>query len=157
MNVYIFRHAKADFGAEGKKEDPPLSSEGANDVAEVVRLANARLGFSPTAIVSSPLVRAKQTAELARGKLGLKTKAMVDECLYGDKMPSDVFTFLSGFGAKDNVVLVSHMPLIHELLYEMIGGRAEIELTNGSIAGVEFSGKAAKGKGKLTWLIHPPT
>jgi len=47
------------------------------------------------------------------------------------------------------------MPLIFELLYELIGGRGEVELLNGSIAEIEFRKRAQAGKGKLVWLIQP--
>jgi len=120
----------------------------------VVELASERFGFKPTVIVSSPVLRAKQTAELARKKLGLK-KVIEDGCLYGDRDPAEVLKFLSGFKKDDGVVLVSHMPLIFELLYSMTGGRFEVELLNGSIAAVKFKGKATEGKGTLTWLIQP--
>ncbi|MDG6968620.1 MAG: histidine phosphatase family protein, partial [Nitrososphaerota archaeon] len=119
MQVYIFRHARADFGS--KNEDPPISEEGEAEASKVIELASQRLGFRPTAIVSSPVLRAKQTAEIAKKKLGLSSY-MVDECLYGDAEPADVLKFLSTFKKDARVALVSHMPLIFELLYAMIGG-----------------------------------
>jgi phosphohistidine phosphatase SixA len=152
MEVYIFRHARADFRSEDK--DPPISDQGSSETGRVVGLANERFGFKPTALVSSPLLRAKQTAELTRKQLGLKP-ILVDKCLYGDSEPVGVLKFLSKYKKEDRVALVSHMPLIFELLYTFIGGRAEVELFNGSIAAVSFKGKAADGKGKLLWLIQP--
>ena len=152
MQVYIFRHAKANFSSADR--DPPVSPEGSAEAKKIMDLAKRGLGFRPTVIVSSPVLRAKQTAELARKQLLVK-KAVVDDCLYGDASPADVIRFLSRFKESDRVVLVSHMPLIHELLYALVGGRGEVELLNGSIAAVSFKGKAAAGKGKLTWLVQP--
>jgi phosphohistidine phosphatase len=155
MNVYIFRHAMADFGKKPHKDDPPLSKEGITDAHVVVKLATDNLGFRPNVIASSPLLRAKQTAEIASEDVGLKEGFTVDECLYGDRDPVEVIAFLAKLDKTDNVVLVSHMPLVSELLREMIGGRAEIEQRNGSIACIGFKGKAAKGKGTLVWLVQP--
>jgi phosphohistidine phosphatase SixA len=152
MDVYIFRHARADFT---DTDDPPISEQGVSEAARVIELASERFGFKPTAIVSSPVLRAKQTAELARKRLSHKPKVIEDPCLYGDSAPSEVLEFLSGLKKDDKVVLVSHMPLIFELLYNMTGGRFEVELLNGSIAAVRFKGKASEGKGVLTWLIQP--
>jgi len=152
MDVFIFRHARADFT---DSKDPPVSEEGMAEAARVVQLAKERFGFEPTAVVASPLLRAKQTAEMARKQLGLRSKVVVDDCLYGDKDPSEVLEFLSRFKKEDGVVLVSHMPLIFELLYSLIGGRAEVQLLNGSIAAIRFKGRAAEGKGTLAWLIQP--
>jgi phosphohistidine phosphatase SixA len=152
MEVYIFRHARADF--RSKDEDPPISEKGIDETKRVVELANSRLGFKPTVLVSSPVLRAKQTAELVRKQLGMKS-SIVDDCLYGDAEPSEVLKFLSKYKKEDRVALVSHMPLIFELLYALTGGRSEVELLNGSIAAVSFKEKAAEAKGKLTWLIQP--
>ena len=152
MEVYIFRHARADFNS--MDEDPPISEEGVAETKRVVELANQRFGFKPTVIVSSPVLRAKQTAELAKKQLGLKS-SIVDRCLFGDAEPSEVLKFLSKFKKEDRVALVSHMPLIFELLYTLVGGRGEVELLNGSIAAVSLRGKATEGKGKLKWLIQP--
>jgi phosphohistidine phosphatase len=152
MDVYIFRHARADFRT--KDEDPPVSKEGEAEAIRVIELANQRFGFKPTAVVSSPVLRAKQTAELARKQLGMKS-TVIDQCLLGDSEPAEVVKFLSKFRKEDKIVLVSHMPLIFELLYALVGGRGDVELLNASIAAVSFKGKAAEGKGKLTWLIQP--
>ena len=152
MEVYIFRHARADF--KSVDEDPPISEEGIAETKRVVELANQRFRFKPTVVVSSPVLRAKQTADLVKKQLGLKS-LVVDDCLYGDTEPSEVLKFLSKFKKEDRVALVSHMPLIFELLYALVGGRGEVELLNGSIAAVSFKGKAAEGKGKLQWLIQP--
>jgi phosphohistidine phosphatase len=154
MDVYIFRHALADFGKDPHNDDPPLSNEGTLDARTVVRFAKG-LDFRPSVIASSPLLRAKQTAEIARKELGLKAGVIVDECLYGDVSPANALAFLSQFKRQDRVVLVSHMPLIFELLYDLVGGRAQIELGNGSIACIKFKGALAKGKGTLFWLVQP--
>jgi len=152
MEVYICRHARADFGS--KDEDPPISAKGIEETGRVLELARQRFGFKPTVLVSSPVLRAKQTADLGKQKLGLKS-FVIDKCLYGDAEPSAVLKFLSKYKMEERVALVSHMPLIFELLYTLIGGRGEVELLNGSIAAVSFKGKAAAGEGKLSWLIQP--
>lgn len=152
MEVYIFRHAKANFGS--KDRDPPVTAEGEAEAQGVMELASRSFGFKPTVVASSPVLRAKQTAELARRRFGLKS-VVVDECLYGDAKPAEVLKFLSKLRREDRVVLVSHVPLIFELLHVLIGGRGEVELLNGSMAAASFKGKAAAGKGKLMWLIQP--
>jgi phosphohistidine phosphatase SixA len=116
-------------------------------------LVNGRLNLH--AIASSPLLRAKETAEITRKLLRSKRDTVVDECPYGDRKPTQVYEFLSKYKKNDEIVLVSHMPLIFELLHDLFGAKAEIELLNGSIACVECDGEASKGKGKLLWLAPP--
>ncbi len=154
MLVHIFRHGSADFGKKGI-DDPGLNGQGITDVKNVVKLCASSFGLKPNVIVSSPLLRAKETAKLAKDTLRIRSDLVADECLYGDKRPEDVYAFLSKFKKSDSVVLVSHMPLIFELLYDLIGGRAEIDLLNSSIACVECEKPASK-KGKLLWLAPPP-
>ena len=153
MNVYILRHARADF--RSKDEDPPVSEEGEKELVKVLDLARENLGFRPTLVVSSSVLRARDTADIVKKRLGGKLKKVVDRCLMPDSEPRDVVEFLGSLKRDESVVLVSHMPIIFELLYDLIGGRGEVELLNGSIAAVQFKGRAASGKGKLIWLVQP--
>ena len=152
MNVYILRHARADFGS--KIEDPPVSPEGEKQLTHVLELAKKEFGFKPTLVVTSPIRRARNTADIVK-KFGGGLRVVVDKCLMPESKPADVLALLSTLKTEENVVLVSHMPLIFELLYELIGGRGEVELLNGSIAAIEFRKRAQAGKGKLVWLIQP--
>jgi len=153
MNVYILRHARADFGS--KTEDPPVSPEGEKQLDHVLELTTKEFGFKPTLVVTSPIRRAKNTADILKKKFGGEPRVVVDKCLMPESEPADVLGFLSTLKKNEDVVLVSHMPLIFELLYDLIGGRGEVELLNGSIAAVEFKNRAKSGKGKLVWLIQP--
>ena len=152
MNVYILRHAKADFGS--KNGDPPVSPEGEKQLLQVLELATENFGFKPTLVVTSPILRAKDTADILKKQIR-GVRVAVDECLMPDSKPRAVIDYLSGLKKERGVVLVSHMPLIFELLYDLVGGRGEVELLNGSIAAVEFRGAVGSGKGKLVWLAQP--
>jgi len=153
MDVYILRHARADF--RSKDEDPPVSKEGEEEMVEVLDLVKDSSGFKPNLVVSSPILRAKNTAVIVKKRIGGGLKVVVDRCLLPDSKPEDVLDFLGTLKKDEHVVLISHMPLIFELLYDLIGGRGEVELLNGSIAAIRFKGRAASGKGKLVWLVQP--
>jgi len=153
MNVYILRHAKADFGSKG--EDPPVSEQGEKQTTHVLELARKNMGFDPSLVVTSPILRARQTADIVRKEVGSGVRVAVDDCLMPEAKPKEVLKYLSKLKKDEDVVLISHMPLIFELLYDLIGGRGEIELLNGSMAAVHFEGRASSHKGKLVWLIQP--
>lgn len=106
-------------------------------------------------IASSPLVRAKETAEITKKLIHAQSDIVVDDCLYGDRKPKQAYEFLSKYKKNDKIVLVSRMPLIFELVHDLTGAKAEVELLNGSIACIECDGKASKGNGKLQWLALP--
>ena len=153
MSVYILRHARADFGSKG--EDPPVSEQGGKELKHVLGLAKAEFSFKPTLVVSSPILRARNTADIVKRTMGGSLKVLVDKCLMPDTKPREVVAFLDTLKKEERVVLISHMPLVFELLHDLIGGEGEVELLNGSIAAVEFKGRAASGKGKLVWLVQP--
>ncbi|MGI0079101.1 MAG: SixA phosphatase family protein [Nitrososphaerales archaeon] len=158
MKIYIFRHALADFSrpAPDSKhpENPPLTREGRAQVKQVTSLAR-EFGFKPNLIVSSPLVRAKETAEITKETIGLKSPVVVDECLFGEKNPEQVYQFLRKRRKSDQIVLVSHQPLIDKLTSGLLGGKASIRFINGAIACIEIDSKPARGKGHLSWLLPP--
>jgi len=135
--------------------NPPVSPEGEDQLAQVLGLAKEGSGFKPSLVVTSLILRARNTADVLKKSFGGSPKVVVDKCLTPEAKPRDVLKFLSTLKKGEEVVLVSHMPLIFELLHELIGGRGEVELQNGSIAAVGFKGKAQSGKGKLLWLIQP--
>jgi phosphohistidine phosphatase len=154
MEIYVYRHALADFDKD--HEDPPLNEAGRKQVTEITGLAQG-FGFKPTQIVSSPLVRAKETAELARKAVGLDPSVIVDECLYGGKKPASVYSFLKKFKNSDRIALVSHQPLIDHLISDLTGAeKGKIQMLNGAIAGIEIKSKVGKAKGMLLWLARPP-
>lgn len=152
MQVYVLRHAKAE--SESNAGESAISYEGAAEANRAVELARHRFGFAPTSIVSSPVLRARQTAELVQKQFGLKS-VVIDQRLSPDSGPNDVLRLLSKFGREDRVVLVSHKPLLFDLLYSMLGEKGEVELPNGSIAAISFKAEAVAGAGKLEWLIQP--
>jgi phosphohistidine phosphatase len=150
----VYRHALADF--EKDHENPPLSEDGRKQVSSVTLHAQ-QFGFKPTHIVSSPLVRAQETAEIAGKILRLNSKVIVDECLYGGKKPAAVYSFLKKFKNSDKIVLVTHQPLIDHLIADLIKAEnAKIQILNGAIAAIEVKSKVGKGRGTLTWLASPP-
>ncbi|MDG6910230.1 MAG: histidine phosphatase family protein [Nitrososphaerota archaeon] len=153
MDVYIVRHARSTFGRKG--EDPPVSEEGEKELARMLDLAKESFGFKPTLIVTSPILRARQTAETVKKRTGGSVKTVVEKCLLPDTKPEEVAAFLETLKMEERVVLVSHMPVVFELLYYLIGGRGEVELLNGSIAAVHFDKRVASGGGKLVWLLQP--
>jgi phosphohistidine phosphatase len=82
MILYFLRHELAGDRAEWMADDRkrPLTEEGKRRMAGSAR-ALAGLGLGLEAIVTSPLTRARQTAEIAAEGLGMQTKLIEDERL----------------------------------------------------------------------------
>ncbi|MEY2560760.1 MAG: phosphohistidine phosphatase, partial [Verrucomicrobiota bacterium] len=106
MKLYFFRHGKADWPKWDKPDDErPLTQDGKDQVATVAKLL-ARLDISP-AIVTSPLPRASQTADIAGEYLHQKVR--VDPLLrpgFGAGKLKKVLKDFSG----NSIMIVGHEP-----------------------------------------------
>jgi len=112
MRLLIVRHAEAVPG--DPDELRPLSAAGREQARDLGRRLRDQ-GLEPDAVVSSPLLRARETAEA----LGLGVAA-VDERLAPGASPSDVRDAASGRG--ETVVVVGHQPDCGRAAAELSGG-----------------------------------
>jgi phosphohistidine phosphatase len=119
-------------------DERPLTSRGAAQ-AEAAGRALARLGVQLDSCLTSPKLRALQTAQLACEPLGVTPVA--DPTLSGE--PFDVHELIAGQG--DNVLLVGHDPSFTLTLHNLTG--AQSRLRKGGLAGV--------AKGELVVLMRP--
>ncbi len=81
MKVYFLRHGKADRSQwDGDDDARPLTAEGEEAMRREAKALRA-LGLAPDVIVTSPLARARRTAELVADGLGLGGRVVVDDRL----------------------------------------------------------------------------
>lgn len=111
-------------------------------------------GQIPDVIVTSPLVRAVQTAEILAKAAGIGKKDVRIESAAGpDHDALQLLNFLSGLDAK-SVAVVGHEPSISHTAAEFIGG-GRLTFFKGSVACIAFEGSVGLGAGELEWLMHP--
>ena len=92
MELYVFRHGIAEISGPGQSDSArALTDQGRKKVAEVVKTAR-RAGFQPSLIVSSPYVRAIQTAEVAVDELKYHGHVVRTEALVPHGSPEGVWT-----------------------------------------------------------------
>jgi phosphohistidine phosphatase len=133
--LWLLRHAEA---ADGLHDDErPLTEQGARH-AEAAGRALARLGATVDACLSSPKVRALQTAQLACEPLGITVT--IEPALSGE--PFDVRELTAGLG---DVLLVGHDPSFSLTLHDLTGTQARMR--KGGLAGIS--------KGELVVLMRP--
>lgn len=130
MEVTVIRHGTAEDRARSDA-DRALTAVGR---AEAVR-AGERVAAMTTgvdSIVSSPYLRARQTAELVAGRLGFVGEVVIDEALCPDASPDGVRQLLAGLTGRRHVILVAHEPILSAacelLLRKPVAGlgRAEV-------------------------------
>ena len=115
MRIYLVRHAEA---ASGEPDHGRRLTAGGREQARRVgeRLATAEP--RPDAVLHSPLVRARETAELIAAPLGIQSKP--DKRLAPGATADDVRAAIAGRG--EAVVVVGHQPDCSEVAAALTGG-----------------------------------
>jgi phosphohistidine phosphatase len=156
MNLYLIRHAEAVDLEEGDARDDaerPLTAAGKAQCATLAAALQAR-GVVLNQLVSSPLLRARETAEavLAGWPAPTPEQLTCNGLAPGGKAKK-VVRFLLGLSGE-NVALVGHQPDLGEFLGWLIGAKkAKIEIAKAGAALVRFDASPAKGEGALEWLV----
>jgi phosphohistidine phosphatase len=158
MILYIVRHASAvPHGTPGIAEDDrPLTEDGTKKMrGAAAGLKN--LGVTPDVILSSPLPRAKQTAEILREICGQKTAPLLIQALAPCGNRSEVYREIRSHKDADSLMLVGHQPLLGEIAGEVAWGSAEhyVELKKGGACALEIEEIGNVPRGRLLWLLTP--
>lgn len=120
MRVWILRHGQAEPSAINDAERR-LTDAGR---AEVADMAEQLAGHALEAIIASPYRRAQQTAELMREQLGFRRSIITVEWLTPDSDPFAVLDELAD-RVEGEVLLVSHQPLVGQLLSLLVDGHRQ--------------------------------
>jgi phosphohistidine phosphatase len=152
LRLYFLRHGKAMARSEWSDDDAlrPLTPEGEDEVRRVGAVL-AGLGVAPDAIVSSPLSRARRTAELVAGPLGVEP--VFDERLAAGFDADALAALVARLGPATRVVLVGHEPDFGAIVRALTGG--SVVFKKGGVARVDVDDAGLAG-GRLVWLL-PPT
>jgi phosphohistidine phosphatase len=158
VDLYLIRHGDAqpvDKKGVNDDADRPLTDEGkaqCKALATALERCGVRLGL----IASSPLLRARQTAEeLLRHWSAPAPELRVCQHLAPDSRNRKLTRFLLGLEA-DSVALVGHMPDLATYAAWLIGSKkVQLDVAKGGVARIECEDKPAKGAGLLTWLVTP--
>jgi phosphohistidine phosphatase len=157
MNLYIVRHADAGDRSkwDGDDADRPLSPLGHRQARALGEAFRAR-GLAVDAVVSSPLVRTKQTAESFLGAVPNPPEIQYSDLLAPGELRSKKLTKqLRELGAA-SVVVVGHDPDLPEYLAWLIGTDDEnVHLEKGAVALVTFADEPGKADGRLEWVVPP--
>ncbi len=155
MRLYFLRHGPAVDRSEWDGDDSkrPLTPEGALRI-ELEAQSIVRADFGIEAIVSSPYVRAVQTAEIVARALGLSSERLVLDSRLEPGFDLARLRSLAGlFPDCGSMLLVGHEPGLSGAIGELIGG-GRIDMKKGALACVAVE-NAAKSRGELLWLLPP--
>lgn len=131
MDIYLVRHAEAIERKEGLAEElRHLTAKGRRQAANLAKRLKKKMRTA--AIITSPLVRAVQTAELLALQVDKKAVVCADACLVGDGEASQVLEMISKLGTLKSVILVGHEPQLSSLGARLLGCKQISPLQKGS-------------------------
>lgn len=155
MRLIIIRHAIAvDRGTPDIPDDErPLTRRGERRFRDAAR-GLARIEKRPDVLLTSPLPRAKQTADIAAAAWG-KVKPKKTDVLAGGSF-TEIAGILDKLPPEALVAVVGHEPDVSELLSAILGSKdaAAFTFKKGGVAVVDVPGPLGQG-GSLVWAMPP--
>jgi phosphohistidine phosphatase len=157
MDLFIIRHAwAAERGDPAYPDDAlrPLTEEGRSRFERMIE-ALVPCGLKPQLIVTSPILRCVQTAEILAAALGEKAKLVHRKELLPGGDPKLLMAWTEKHAAgRDKVAWVGHAPDLGYLAAGLIGlENGWLDLKKGSIAQIGFPESPEFGRGELRWLL----
>lgn len=163
MNLFVLRHASAGTRRANPLLDVkrPLDKEGKRHCLHLAHLLNS-LPVNFDVIVSSPLKRCLQTAQLVGTETGYETAILISNALAPNATYTQFQRLLHECSHYENVLVVGHNPNITIFLSQLIYGlspddadrpHARIRMRKGSMARLTVQ----RGPASLQWLLDPRT
>ena len=156
LELYLIRHGVAEERGDDWPDDSkrPLTPEGISRLRKSAKGLNAiDVGFDQ--IVTSPLVRARQTADVFAEELKGKPSIVTTDALAPAGSSASVIQEITRHVRKARVALVGHEPNLGELAAQLIGARNPLEFKKGGVCRIDFDMLPPKGGGMLRWFLTP--
>jgi phosphohistidine phosphatase len=154
MILYFLRHGLAGSHEEWKGDDAlrPLTKKGMKNMVSQAKCIN-EMELNLDVIVTSPLARAFQTADIVADELKMGEKLVQDERLAPGFGMDDLAQVLQSYPDASNIMLVGHEPDFSQTVSALIGG-SRLVIKKGGLARIDVF-NADPLQGKLIWLLPP--
>jgi phosphohistidine phosphatase len=160
MNLFILRHASAGSPRANPLLDlkRPIDKDGKTQCLQLAHVLNA-LNLNFDLVVSSPLKRAQQTAQLVATETGYEQKLLISNALAPAATFAQFQRLLRDSSTSENILVVGHNPNLTQFLGQLLGvgatadtaGTPRVRLRKGSLARVNLQ----RGSAVLQSLIDP--
>lgn len=158
MRLYIVRHAiAAPHGTPGVSDDDrPLTDEGIKKMRKAAAGLKS-LDVFPDAILTSPLPRARETAEIVRSALGPAIGLQITPALAPSGDRTELYLRLRERDGARELMLVGHQPSLGEIAGEIAfrSSGCYVDLKKGGVCAIEIEQLAPNPRGALLWLLTP--
>ena len=155
MEIYLLRHGIADEPRSGLADaDRALTGPGRQKLRRVLERAKSA-EVSPSLILSSPLRRALETAQLASELLGCD-KIVTTESLAPSSAPEQVWQEISKHAREQSILLAGHEPLFGmTVAYLLACAPLRIDFKKAALVRIEMDKVTKAPHGILKWMLTP--
>lgn len=157
MNLYLIRHAIAvDEGTlEIEDSQRPLTDKGRKKMRQIAKGLHA-LGVEFDLILSSPYIRAQETAEILADVFKLKKKLIFSESLIPEAEPGKIIAEINESHTVDAIAIVGHEPHLSALI-GLLTANASIDMTlkKGGVCRLTADDLHHEHRATLEWLLTP--
>ena len=156
FELYFVRHGLAEERGDAWPDDAkrPLTDEGMSRMRKSAR-GLTRIGVTLDVILTSPLVRARQTAEILASALDPRPSMVSIDSLKPDGTSAAVLADLDKHSRKCRIALVGHEPMMGEIAARLIGSRHPIEFKKGGVCRIDVDDLPPAGPGDVRWMLTP--
>ena len=160
LDVYLIRHAAAEERGPAWPDDDlrPLSAEGRAGMGKAAR-GLVRLGVTFNVILTSPLVRARQTADVVAEAFDARPPIVVVDALAPGGGDADLLVELTKHSHRRGIALVGHEPDLGELAARLVGSRRALAFKKGAVCRIGMESLTESippaRPGTLRWFLTP--
>jgi phosphohistidine phosphatase len=156
IELYLVRHAPA---AERGPEWPddtvrPLTPEGAAKFRKAVA-GLAALGVQIDLVLTSPLVRCRQTAEILASGMPGRPRAQAIDALGPGAGVTGALAEVARVARRPRVALVGHEPDLGLLAARLAGLKRPLAFRKGAVCRIDVDSLPPGGPGRLVWFVAP--
>jgi phosphohistidine phosphatase len=156
FELSLIRHGVAAERGDAWPDDSkrPLTEAGIERMRKAAR-GLARLDITIDIVFTSPLVRARQTADIVVAALDPRPSLITIDSLAPGGAYAALMADLEKHARKNRIALVGHEPAIGELAARLIGSRHAIEFKKGAVCRIDVDDIPPAGPGSLRWFLTP--
>jgi phosphohistidine phosphatase len=156
LHLLLIRHAIAEERGAAWPDDEqrPLSHDGTRKWKRATH-GLARVAPTVDHLLSSPLTRTFQTAEILAKALSPAPKVQLLDALRPETRPGTLVTALRAKSLKGTVALVGHEPMLSELAALLLHLQGPLEFRKGAAMLLVTNGFGTRGPARLEWFLTP--
>jgi phosphohistidine phosphatase len=156
MRIHLLRHGTAeDARPSGSDAERKLTEAGRDEIRRAAECA-LKGGFMPSLILSSPYVRAIQTAEIAAAVAGYRGTIVRTDALVPSGSPTGVWDEIRARQNEPEILLAGHEPLMSQLAaYFLECPALQVNMRTATLVRIDMESFRGSPHGILKWLLPP--